>query len=97
MESLPRLTLEDLERINGARYNNEHKCARNPLPDALFMVFCTSFGDEPINEWQLHHFWLSTEEQVVTGEYAEVGEVIASNAFVIAWCPFCGKALASRT
>ena len=93
MAYLPKLTREELEFMNGARYSAEHKCGKNPVSDALFMVFCTSFGDEPMSEWQLHHFWLSTQEQVEAGEYTEIGEVIASNGFAIAWCPFCGKAL----
>jgi hypothetical protein len=91
MQNFPKLSLEELERMNGARYSAEHKCDKNPVPDSIFMVFCTSYADDPLSEWQLHHFWLATQEQVDAGEYSGVGEVIASNAFVIGWCPFCGK------
>jgi len=49
MAYLPKLTREELEFMNGARYSAEHKCGKNPVSDALFMVFCTSFGDEPMN------------------------------------------------
>lgn len=93
MTNLPRMTLADLEGLTGASYSSEHVCEKSPNPDAIFLVHCTSFDEQTLNEWQLIHFWLSTQEQVDAGEYIAVGQVVASNGFAIGWCPFCGKKL----
>lgn len=71
----------------------EHKCQDNIfINDGIKIIYGPDL-DTDWETWILQKIYYSTEKDVEDGEAETIGEIIDQGAFIINYCPFCGKKL----
>lgn len=79
-----------LEKESDSKLSQEHICQQNEMPDQLRIFHVDEYGGKPQSHYELFTVWVSTIEDVQSGDAKEIGEVLNLSSIKVYYCPFCG-------
>ena len=87
------LSKAELEIESGSALGESHTWTENEIPDHLRVYRVLEINGEAKNHWEVFSLWLATNEDILSDEAEEEGELLNLSSIKINFCPFCGEAL----
>lgn len=87
---LDRITLE---KECSSKLSREHVCDENKMPNQLLIFHVDEYSGQEQDHFELFTAWISTQEDVASGDARDIGEILNLSSIEVNYCPFCGGKL----